>query len=344
MKPLVATVTLNPALDRTVAVDRLTVGGTNRVASVRVDPGGKGLNVARVVRRLGLGAVALGFVGEENSHIFHRVLASEAVEDRLVEVPGETRTNLKIVDRHTGTETEINDAGFHVPAKYLEQLLAGLDAILERCGALVVTGSLPPGVPAEFYARLISRANEAGVLTVLDAAGEALLRGIEAGPRVVKPNRAELEEVTGERLPDLEAVHRAATALRTAGAGCVLASLGSEGALLVTPEGSWYGRAQPVAAGSTTGAGDSMVAATVYGLLSGRAPRDILRLAVAAGAATAALPGTQLCTADGIEAMQATVTVWAFRALTTGRIDGRVPPGSPSRRDMDPAVPEGDTE
>lgn len=326
MKPVVATVTLNPALDRTVEVEGLQVGGTNRAAVVRVDPGGKGLNVARVARRLGLRAVALGFVGEENSHLFHRVLAREDVEDRLLEVPGETRTNLKVLDRLTGTETEINDAGFEVPPEYLEQLLARLDETLDRCGALVVTGSLPPGVPADFYRRLIGRARQAGVLTVLDASGEALLRGVEAGPLAVKPNRAELEEVAGRSLDDLSAVHEAARSLRAAGAGWVLVSLGAEGALLITPEGTWHGAAPPVTTRSTVGAGDSMVAALVHGLLTGLAPQEILRRSLAAGAATATLPGTQLCTASGVEEMAATVTVRPFEpASTAGRAAGESP-------------------
>ncbi|HEY8394336.1 MAG TPA: 1-phosphofructokinase [Thermaerobacter sp.] len=352
MKPVVATVTLNPALDRTVEVEGLQVGGTNRAAVVRVDPGGKGLNVARVARRLGLRAIALGFVGEENSHLFHRVLAREDVEDRLLEVPGETRTNLKIVDRRTGTETEINDAGFRVTPEQLERLLARLDEALERSGALVVTGSLPPGVPADFYGLLIRRGHQAGVLAVLDASGEALLRGVEAGPRAVKPNRAELEEVTGVPLDSLSAVHEAATGLRAAGAGWVLVSLGPEGALLVTPEGTWHGAAPPVTARSTVGAGDSMVAALVHGLLTGLAPQEILRRALAAGAATAALPGTQLCTAGRVEEMAATVTVRPFEpAPAAGRpaagprrgvagSDHR--PGQKSRGDLTVATPEGD--
>lgn len=322
MKPVVVTVTLNPALDRTVEVEGLRVGGTNRAAVVRVDPGGKGLNVARVARRLGLRAIALGFVGEENSHVFHRVLAREDVEDRLLEVPGETRTNLKVLDRLTGTETEINDTGFRVAPEYLERLVARLDETLEGCGALVVTGSLPPGVPADFYGRLIGRARQAGVLTVLDASGEALLRGLEAGPGAVKPNRAELEEVAGAPLDDLNAVHEAAKGLRVAGAGWVLVSLGAEGALLVTPEGSWYGAAPPVTAGSTVGAGDSMVAAMVHGFLTGLAPQEILRRALAAGAATAVLPGTQLCTASGVDEMAASVTVRPFEPISVERAAG----------------------
>ncbi|BDG59484.1 1-phosphofructokinase [Caldinitratiruptor microaerophilus] len=321
MAKAVATVTLNPALDRTVEVEGLRLGGTNRVAAVRVDPGGKGLNVARVARRLGLEAIALGLLGEENSHLFHRVLAWEGVEDRLIEVPGETRTNLKIVDRLSGLETEINEVGFTVTPEHLERLREVLEQVLDRTGALVVTGSLPPGAPADTYARHIRLARAAGVLTVLDASGDALRQGLRAAPDAVKPNRAELEEAAGRPLSDLGAVYRAASDLLTSGPGWVLVSLGAEGAVLVTPEGAWRGTVPDVPIRSTVGAGDSMVAALVHGLLHGMDPPGILRRALAAGVATATLPGTELCTAEAVDEMARAITVHPCEPERVGEDD-----------------------
>ena len=312
MKAAVVTLTLNPAVDRTVAVDGWVPGGTNRATVLRVDPGGKGLNVARVTRRLGLETWALGLVGEENAALFHRMLAREGIRDALLEVPGETRLNLKILDRQRGLETEVNETGFAVPPEALERLERRLEEVWSHCAALILAGSLPPGVPDTYYADLVRRARAAGLLVVLDASGEPLRHGLAAGPGAVKPNRPELEEVAGGPLRDLAAVRQAAASLRRAGAGWVLVSLGAEGALLCGEQGAWHASPPPGPVGSTVGAGDAMVAALVHGLLSGFDPERILRRAVAAGTATARRPGTELCTAEEIESLEPAVQVRAL--------------------------------
>jgi 1-phosphofructokinase len=284
---LIATVTLNPALDRTLVVPRFAPGRTNRVQDEWLDAGGKGINVARMARRLGCPVIATGFLAGARGRSILQALSNDGILTDFVELPGETRVNLKIVDPGSGTEMEINEPGVPVQEAQLQAVMDRVDALAPRCPVVVLSGSLPPGAPADTYARLIATARRHGARTILDAAGEALARGVVAGPDLVKPNRAEAEELLAARLETDEDVRRAARAFIGRGAHAVALSLGAAGALLVTGEDvMWRARPPALRVASSVGAGDAMVAAFACAFLNAYSWPEALRLATAASSAS----------------------------------------------------------
>ncbi|MFF8680057.1 1-phosphofructokinase family hexose kinase [Streptomyces sp. NPDC015237] len=283
---MILTVTLNTALDITYRVRSLRPHASHRVTDVTERAGGKGLNVARVLAALGHEATVTGFAGGTTGGVVRDGLSGvPGVTDALVPVAGATRRTIAVVDERTGDTTQLNEPGPAVaPAEWnafqdrYEELLAGASAV-------ALCGSLPPGVPVGAYAGLVRSARAAGVPVLLDTSGEPLRRGVAARPDLVKPNADELAELTGSHEP-----LRATQAARRRGARSVIASLGAEGLLAVTPEGRW--RAAPPAhvRGNPTGAGDSAVAGLLSGLVEHLPWPDRLARAVALSAATVLSP------------------------------------------------------
>ncbi|MCX4675279.1 1-phosphofructokinase family hexose kinase [Streptomyces sp. NBC_01433] len=315
---MILTVTLNTALDVTYAVPALVPHSSHRVGEMSERPGGKGLNVARVLSALGHETVVTGFVGGSTGAVLRELLAetghagtgasaagagpsaeagagssAEAgtaamappPRDALVTVAGNTRRTLAVVDRSTGDTTQFNEPGPQVSAGEWAAFLRTYEDLLSGADAVALCGSLPPGVHVGAYAELVRLARTAGVPVLLDTSGEPLRRGIAARPDLVKPNADELAQLTGAREP-LRAAHDA----RRHGAHSVIASLGADGMLAVTPDGAW--RASPPAAvqGNPTGAGDSAVAGLLSGLAEGLSWPDRLTRAVALSTATVLAP------------------------------------------------------
>jgi 1-phosphofructokinase len=289
---MIATVTLNPALDKTMAIRGFAIGGTNRASIEQIDAGGKGINVAKAATQLGCPAMALGFLAGANGRWIADALQTMGIPCDFEWVPGETRVNLKIKDPLTGTETEINEPGFQVGADNLESLKRKIEARAGQCPVMVFSGSLPPGVPPEIYAEFIRIARNRGARTILDTAGAALKYGIAAGPDLIKPNRAEAEEVLETRLDGEAALVGAAHRFLEMGARVVVLSLGADGALAVSQSERWRASSAPVTAASSIGAGDAMVAALAVAMTRGLGLEDALRLATAAGAASVATNGS----------------------------------------------------
>lgn len=299
----ITAVALNPALDRTLLVPGFRVGTTARITSSRLDPGGKGINVARALRGLGAPVRVVGFLGEEDGHLIAGHLERAGIAAAFVPVPGATRVNLKIIDPDTRTLTEINDAGFSVAGTHLDRLVDLIRPALTETDLLVLTGSLPPGAPPAFYGQLIALAAAAGVSAILDADGDALAQALPARPALVKPNQAEAERVLGRPLPTRADLAAAAAELLQRGAGTVVLSAGAAGAALVSPTARLWATPPAIRPGSAVGAGDSMVAALSLALVRGLPAAEALRLAVAAGAAAASREGTQVCTRADVEAL-----------------------------------------
>ena len=289
---MIATVTLNPALDKTMAIRGFAIGGTNRASIEQLDAGGKGINVAKAARQLGCPAMALGFLAGANGRWIADALQAMGVLCDFEWVPGETRVNLKIKDPLTGTETEINEPGFPVGKDHVESLKRKVEEIAGQCSVMVFSGSLPPGVPPEIYAEFIRIARNRGARTILDTAGAALKYGIAAGPDLIKPNRAEAEEVLETRLDGEAALVGAAHRFLEMGARVVVLSLGADGALAVCGRERWRASSAPVTAASSIGAGDAMVAALAVAMTRSLGLEDALRLATAAGAASVATNGS----------------------------------------------------
>jgi 1-phosphofructokinase len=284
---MIVTVTANPAVDRTLVISGFRTGATNRAAVERVDAGGKGINVAGNLARLGCRVVATGLLGDINGHQVATTLAAHGITQDFVRVPGEVRTNIKIIDPATGVETEINEPGPPVSPEALEALVARIAALAGECSVMVFSGSLPPGAPPDLYARCIRLASAAGVKTVLDSAGAPLQYGIAATPDLVKPNRAEAEDLLRMRIRDERELAVAAQRLLERGARSAVISLGADGAVSASGEGLWRARLPRVAPHNTVGAGDAMVAGLAYALERCLPSGEALRLATALGSAAA---------------------------------------------------------
>jgi 1-phosphofructokinase family hexose kinase len=306
---MLLTVTLNPAIDRTLSVPGFAAGRTNRAVGGRVDAGGKGINVARAAHRLGCPVMALGFLAPTNGALILQALAAEGIPCDFVDVPGQTRTNLKIKDPETGVETEINEPGFRVEPDQIRSVEEKVAAhARERC-VVAFSGSLPPGAPEDIYARLIRIAADRGARTVLDSGGAALRNGIAAGPDLVKPNRAEAAELLGRSLEDDSDLGEAIQGLLACGARRAVISLGPGGAAAGDGHGLWRAWAPAVQVRSTIGAGDAMVAALACAMHGGLPLPDALRMATAAGCAAAATEGSAAPELRDVEALLPRVRV-----------------------------------
>lgn len=284
---MILTVTLNTALDVTYRVPRLLPHASHRVAAVTERPGGKGINVARVLTALGHEVTATGFAGGPVGAVVRELLAhSPGVADALLPCTGPTRRTMAVVDEASGDTTQFNEPGPLITAAEWSLFLDRYEGLL-RSGARAVAlcGSLPPGVPVGAYAVLVRAARAAGIPVLLDTSGEALRRGVAARPEIIKPNAAELAELTGSREP-LPATRDA----RRRGAHAVVTSLGPDGLLAATPEGTWRAAPPRALTGNPTGAGDSAVAGLLSALVEGLDWPERLARAVALSAATVAAP------------------------------------------------------
>lgn len=295
---MIRTITLNPAVDRTATIERFAVDTVNRVSASRLDAGGKGINVSKALGCMGGLSVAYGFLGGSAGGFIRSYLDGQGIRHRFVEVDGETRTNLKIVDPVLGTHTDVNESGPRASAEALASLETELFADAGPGDVLVFSGSVCPGIDAGIYADWIRRATSVGARTVLDADGEALRLGVGAGPTLVKPNLDELQRLVGLPLSingrvDTAAVVSAARGLLALGARIVVVSLGAQGALFVDRTQAIMAKGIPIKAQSTVGAGDSVVAALCLGLERGESLERLVKPAVAAGTAAAATPGSE---------------------------------------------------
>lgn len=284
---MLLTVTPNTALDKTYMVEHFTIDRVHRPYETRIVAGGKGVNVARVTHTLGGEALATGFLGGHTGREIRERMALEGLQDAFVEVDGESRLCIAIMDTRARTQTEVNEPGPDIRPEDHARFLETFTPLLDRVDAVAFSGSLPPGLPTAFYRDLIRLAKEKGVRTALDTSGEALALGLEATPDILKPNASEVSALMGR---DIETVGDAAEAgreLLARGVQRVAITLGRCGAVAVDQTGSWYAEPPEVEFRSAVGSGDSFLAAFLMVLSEGRLLADALRYAVAAGAANA---------------------------------------------------------
>ncbi|MFI5876579.1 1-phosphofructokinase family hexose kinase [Streptomyces sp. NPDC051445] len=305
---MILTVTLNTALDLTYHVPVLRTHASHRVTEVRERPGGKGLNVARVLAALGHEVTVTGFTGGATGRAVRDLLTGTAgVVDALVPVTGATRRTVAVVDARTGDTTQLNEPGPVIAPAEWSAFQEAYEGLLGDADAVALCGSLPPGVPVGAYAVLVRAARAAGVPVLLDTSGEPLRRGVAARPDVIKPNTDELAELTGSHDPV-----RATQDARRRGAHAVVASLGAEGFLAVTPEGRWRATPPRRVHGNPTGAGDSAVAGLLSALVEQLPWPDRLSRAVALSAATVASPVAGEFDRTAYEELLGRVTVTAL--------------------------------
>ncbi|MFC5499364.1 1-phosphofructokinase family hexose kinase [Caenimonas terrae] len=311
--PAILTVTLNPAVDLYTSTPRVEPTHKLRCGPALLHPGGGGINVARVLTRLGIDALALHAAGGATGRLLAELLQAEGVRSHAIPIAGETRQSFSAHEQASGL-----DYRFVLPGPQLaeREWQACLDAAAAQSvdGALAVaSGSLPPGAPTDFYARLARRLADVGVRLVLDTSGPALAAALQAGVYLVKPSLRELRELTGTAL-DTPAQQLAAcrALVRLGQAEVVALSLGAEGALVVSAQQAWTAAALQVPVASTIGAGDSFVAGLVASLAGGAGLRDALARGSAAAAAALLTSGTALCQADDVARLLPQVRVRAL--------------------------------
>jgi len=312
---MIATVTLNPSLDEWIELSRLRLGALNRAQAFHRYPGGKGINVSRVLHELGVPTIAFALAGGDDGHILSRLLTQHRITHQFLEVPGCTRNNYQIVTRHPKALTQLNAPGPRVSHRVVQRMVRLLTRRQFLPHGVVYSGSLPPGAAASTYEALMRPMRRRGVPTVLDTSGSALRAGLRAHPWLIKPNQEEAEALLGHRLRRLpEEAASAALYLSRQGVEVVAISLGAEGAVVASAarRAVWYARPPRVRVDSTVGAGDSFVAGFVVGWLRTRSLEAATRLGVACGAASAMSPGTQLCRLRDVRRLQPRVRLHAL--------------------------------
>ncbi|MGC9159000.1 MAG: 1-phosphofructokinase [Terracidiphilus sp.] len=305
---MIYTLTLNPAVDRELTVTAMEYDVVLRAVHSRVDFGGKGFNVSRMLRNLGAASTATGFLGGRPGDLLEEGLRELGIDVDFVRVCGETRTNISVVTASHDHYLKVNEKGPTVATKQQMELLAKIDAVARAGDWWVLAGSLPPGVHDNFYARIVKLLNRHEVHAVLDTSGESLRLGCAAHPFLVKPNAEEAGVLTGYPVRTPGEIARAAAAIRRMGAQNVIVSMGKAGALLRTEEGAWLLGSPKVKEKNPIGAGDSLVGGLVWALTQGLSLRESLAWGVASGAATASQGGTGLGSRARIEKLVAHVT------------------------------------
>ncbi len=298
---MIITVTLNPAVDETIYIEKLTPYGVNKVSKSRLDPGGKGINVSKMVHGLGEKTLALGFCGGENGSFIRNALAKNGIPEALTLTEVPTRKNTKIVESGTGLTTDLNMIGQAVGSDAYSRFLKTYETYLKQGTIVVLSGSIPEGIPTSIYKELCLKAKKHNCKVILDASGDALKQGIEAEPFLVKPNIHELEELTNKQLDSEEMIIKESRSLLTEELRHVIVSLGEKGAYWITKDDVIKQAVPKVIVKSTVGAGDSMVAGIAVGLASGLLNEEGFRLGVASSVAAITVEGTDIPKKEVVE-------------------------------------------
>ena len=297
---MIYTVTINPAVDRELQVEEITFDTVLRASQFRVDCGGKGFNVARMLQSLGTPSVALGFAAGKAGELLNDELQALGIETDFVWVAGETRTNVSIVNADHSHHIKVNEPGPTISGDDLVKLMQKVEELARPGDGWVLAGSLPPGVPVSIYADMITILQSAGAQVFLDTSDEALRQACQANPFLIKPNADEAQELTGLPINTPAEIAEAGRAIQALGAGNVIISLGKQGALLVNGQRAWLAASPEIMERNPIGAGDSMVAGLVWGLSQGHNMVEALCRGIACGAATASQSGTSVGTLDQV--------------------------------------------
>jgi 1-phosphofructokinase family hexose kinase len=304
---MIYTLTLNPAVDRELTVPALEFDSVLRASDSRVDFGGKGFNVSRLLKGLEASSTAVGFLGGRAGELLQDGLQSLGIGTDFVWVPGETRTNISIVTQSHDHYIKANEKGPLVDEAKQNELLEKIDSLAQQGDWWVLAGSLPPGIADDFYARVVNVLNKHKAPAILDTSGESLKLGCAEKPYLVKPNAEEAHVLTGLPMETPSQIGAAAAEIRRMGAQNVVVSMGKAGALLHIAEGTWLTHTPKIKEKNPIGAGDSMVGGLVWALTQGIGLKEALGWGVASGAATASLPGTEVGSRPLIEELYSQV-------------------------------------
>ncbi len=303
----------NAAIDKTVVVPGFRLNEIHRPEQVLAFPGGKGCNVARALKRLGESPVVTGWIGGYAGQFIEDGLQAEGIQTDFIHTDFESRTCLSILDPQDGTLTELYEKGDPVSADKVDELKEHFAATVKRYTAVTFSGSLPPGVPLDFYRQLVQIARDASVLAILDSSGEALRLGVQAQPALVKPNEQEFADLAGRLPGNLADSARAAGELSERLQTMVVVTLGADGALAANRHEVWQVHPPQLAIKSAVGSGDSTVAGIAFGLAHGFAFEEAIKYGVAAGTANALTVGAGVFTADDFQRVLSGVTITRAR-------------------------------
>ena len=298
---MIVTVTLNPAIDKTGVVEGFLPGAVNRMKSVRMDPGGKGINVSKTLKMLGQESRTVGILGGNTGAWVEGALKAAGISTDFVTVEHSTRTNLKLIDRAGGGTTDINEPGDLVTEETLNLVKERLLAMLKKDDIVVFSGSLPPGAPDELYGDWAGLCRAAGAKVFIDADGASFRHAVLSIPYAVKPNQHELSRLFQRELTSMEDIVTCGMWLIDRGIHVAAISLGGDGALFLSENECYRGYGLQVEAKSTVGAGDSMMAALAFGEARGMGLYETARLAIAVSAASVMQSGSQSADPDAVQ-------------------------------------------
>lgn len=290
---MILTVTLNPAVDKTIKISNLKLGEVNRIDFFRLDAGGKGINVSKTIKQLGGKSIALGFIGGYNGEFIKKHLDKFEIENDFIKIPEETRLNTKIVDTVNNTYTDVNENGPEITSEELRKIKEKIISYMKEENLLVLSGSLPKGIPEDFYKELILEANKRSCKVILDAEGKKFTEAIKAAPYLIKPNIHELEKAFEVNIEDEKKLIEISKQILEYGVKYVVVSRGHEGSVMISKDKIIKAKGIKVKVGSTVGAGDSMVGALALSIEQGRSMEEALKLAAATGTANVTTEGTQ---------------------------------------------------
>ena len=306
---MILCVNLNAAIDKTAVINTFQLGQIHRPELIKMLPGGKGCNVARALKLLGEDPVVTGWVGGTAGQFIENGLQQEGIGTDFVYTDFESRTCLSILDSSSQVLTEIYEKGDGVPPEKVGEMLALFEATVGKYTAVTLSGSMPPGVPTDFYAQLIHLAHKAGVPAFLDSSKEALLQGVAAKPFLIKPNETEVAVLAQRELTSLADFAQAAVEISTRYETIVVLSLGKEGAIAAQGETAVHVQNPIVEAKSAVGSGDSLLAGLVVGFGNGRSLAESVRVGVAAGTANTLMLGAAQFTRQDFERIYAETAV-----------------------------------
>ncbi len=309
---MIITLTINPSVDRNVFVDRLVFEDRAYILSRSDSAGGRGINASRVIHSFGAKTLAIAICGGANGERFEKLLSKSDFPAKLVRIGREIRTNFTVTDRQ-GLAVKMNEPGPRITPEELKSVERVVDSRLETASWLMLCGSIPPGVSSDFYNKLIRRARDRKVKTLLDTDGDALLHGVEAGPTAVTPNQQEAERLLNRALLTRAHFTEAASRIKAMGAESVLLSLGSRGVVAIDENQLIEVLPPRIDAVSPLGAGDALAAAFVWAAAKKKDFADCVRWGVAAGTASAKLPGLEFASLEQTKEVYKSVEVRAAR-------------------------------
>jgi 6-phosphofructokinase 2 len=309
---MIATVTLNPSLDKSVTVDGLVIDEANRWTSFRRDPGGKGINVSRVIHELGGETLAYGFIGGIDGEILMELLREQNVPFDFTKIKDVIRSNFIVTDLTTNNQTRIDAPGPQIDSSELDDLHNKMRHMKSKPSYVVVAGSVPPGLPTDIYRVIIEEVKKQGIKAALDSDGKWLKTGMMAVPNIVKSNIHEAENLLGLLLNNESSIVKAAQRLVSMDVEIAMITRGKDGMIVASRDAVLNAVPPRMEVVSSVGAGDASLAGLVYALSAGKSLTEAVRLAAAAGAATVLTPGTELCHKSDVEKLLPRINITEY--------------------------------